>query len=55
MTKHKGVQPIPPLCEDKPWNVATLKALSAEDMRKYLRLYGANQINAALAKNKENR
>ncbi len=53
MNKQKGLQPIPLLCGDKPWNVATLKALSAEDMRKYLRLYGAVQINAALAKNKE--
>lgn len=49
---NQQFQPLPPTCGGKPWTVATLKALSAEDMRKILRTFGADQIDAALRRNK---
>jgi hypothetical protein len=48
MTRQKPFAPLPPDCGGKPWRVSTLRVLTSEEMRKLLRLYGAEQINAAL-------
>lgn len=52
MTDQKPFAPLPVTYNGKPWNVATLKALDAETMRKILRTYEASQINNALRRNK---
>lgn len=47
MTNQK-IQALPSTYEGKPWTVQLLKSLSSDEVRRLIRAYGANQINASL-------
>ncbi len=47
MTNQK-TQPLPSAYQGKPWSVQLLKSLSSDEVRRLIRTYGANQINASL-------
>lgn len=47
------IKELPPTLDGQPWTVATLKALDPQTMRKIIRLYGAEQINKALSKSRQ--
>lgn len=54
--KPKTTVPLPPVYKDgRRWTVATLKSLSGEELRSLIRRHGASALNAALARNKENK
>ena len=47
MTNQK-IQPLPTTYQGTPWSVSLLKSLPSDEVRRLIRTYGANAVNAAL-------